>query len=148
MDWPHQASLSLTISWSLPKFMFIVPVMHPAISSSVITFSSCLESFPALVSFPMSWLFVSGGQSIGASASVLPMNIQDWFTLGLNGWSPAVQGFILAVQGVYTWLLAISHQRIYVRKWLKLFAKIQFQGYLTQSYLWQLIIWCSLNIQS
>ena len=57
---------------------------HPAISSSVIPFSSCPQSLPASKSFPMSQLFAWGGQSIGvlASASVLPMNIQDWFTLG------------------------------------------------------------------
>ena len=56
-------------------------------SSSVIPFSSCLQSFPASVSFLMSRLFESGGQSIGAStsASVLPMNIQDWFPSGLTG---------------------------------------------------------------
>ena len=61
---------------------------HPTISSSVIPFSSCLQSFPALGSFPMSQFFTSGGQSIGASASgsVLPMNIQDWFPLGWTGW--------------------------------------------------------------
>ena len=61
---------------------------HPAISSSVIPFSSCLHSFPAAGSFPMSQFFASGGQSIGvsASASVLPMNIQDWFPLGLTDW--------------------------------------------------------------
>ena len=58
---------------------------HPTISSSVIPFSSCLQSFPASGSFPMSWLFASGGQSIGAPASVLLMNIQDWFPLGLTG---------------------------------------------------------------
>ena len=63
---------------------------HPTISSSVILFSSCLQSFPASVSFPMSQFFTSGGQSIGvsASASVLPMNIQDWFPLGGLVWSP------------------------------------------------------------
>ena len=66
---------------------------HPAISSSVVHFSSCLQSFPALGSFPMSQLFTSGGQSfvVSASASVLPRNIQDWFPLdGLDGspWSP------------------------------------------------------------
>ena len=57
---------------------------HPTISSSVIPFSSCLQSFPALESFQMSHPFIAGGQSIGvsASASVLPMNIQDWFPLG------------------------------------------------------------------
>ena len=55
---------------------------HPTISSSVIPFSSCLQSFPASGSFPMSQFFTSGGQSIGASAPALPMNIQDWFPLG------------------------------------------------------------------
>ena len=61
---------------------------HPTISSSVIPFSSCLQSFPASGSFQMSQVFTSGDQSIGvsASASVLPMNIQDWFPLGLTGW--------------------------------------------------------------
>ena len=60
---------------------------HPTISSSVIPFSSCLQSFPASGSFPISWLFASGSQSIGASTSpsVLLMNIQDWFPLGLTG---------------------------------------------------------------
>ena len=58
---------------------------HPTISSSVIPFSSCLQSFRASGSFPMSQLFTSGGQSIGASASILPMNIQEWFPLRLTG---------------------------------------------------------------
>ena len=61
---------------------------HPTISLSVVPFSSRLKSFPASGSFPMSQLFASGGQSIGASAStsVLPMNIQDWFPLGWTCW--------------------------------------------------------------
>ena len=61
---------------------------HPTILSSVVPFSFCLKSFPASGSFPMSQLFASGSQSIGvsASASVLPMNIQDWFPLGLTDW--------------------------------------------------------------
>ena len=61
---------------------------HLTISSSVIPFSSCLQSFPASGSFPMSQFFPSGDLSIGgsASASVLPMNIQDWFPLGWTGW--------------------------------------------------------------
>ena len=61
---------------------------HPAISSSVVHFSSRLQSFPALGSFQMSQFFTSGGQSIGgsATASVLPMNIQDWSPLGWTGW--------------------------------------------------------------
>ena len=66
---------------------------HPTISSSVIPFSSCLQSFPESGSFPMSQFFTSGGQSIGVSAStsILPVNFQDWFTLGWTGlisWQP------------------------------------------------------------
>ena len=61
---------------------------HPTISSFVVPFSSCLQSFPASGSFEMSQFFPSGGQSIGvsASASVLPMIIQDWFPLGWTDW--------------------------------------------------------------
>ena len=61
---------------------------HPTFHSSVIPLFSCLQSFPASGAFPVSQLFVSGGQSIGvsASASGLPMNIQDWSPLGLTGW--------------------------------------------------------------
>ena len=61
---------------------------HPAISSSVVPFSSCPQSLPASGSFPMSQLFAWSGQSIGisASASVLPMNTQDWSPLGWTGW--------------------------------------------------------------
>ena len=61
---------------------------HPTISPSIVPFSSCLQSFPASGSFSMSRFFTSDSQSIGvsASASVLPMNIQDWFSLGLTGW--------------------------------------------------------------
>ena len=57
---------------------------HPTISSSVIPFSSCLLSFPASGDFPISQVFETGDQSVGASASVLPMNIQGWFSLGLT----------------------------------------------------------------
>ena len=61
---------------------------HPTISPSAVPFSFCLQSFPASGSFQMSPFFASGGQSIGvsASASVLPMTIQDWFPLGWTGW--------------------------------------------------------------
>ena len=60
----------------------------PTITSSAIPFSSCLQYFPAPGSFPMSWLFALGGQSIraSASASVLPMNIQNWYLLGWTDW--------------------------------------------------------------
>ena len=62
---------------------------HPTISSTVVPFSSCPQSFPVSGSFQMSQFFASGGQSIGVSAStsVLPMNIQDWFPLGWTGWN-------------------------------------------------------------
>ena len=79
-----QASLSITNSWSFLKLMFIKLVMP----SSVVPSSSCLQSFPASGSFPMSRFFSSGGQSFGASASVLPTNIQGWFPLGWTGWIP------------------------------------------------------------
>ena len=71
------------------------PWCHPTISSSVVPFSSCLQSFPASESFPVSQLFASGDQSIGASASasVLPMNIQDWFPLELTLISLQSKGF-------------------------------------------------------
>ena len=76
----RQASLSITNSQCLLKLM--------SISSSVLPFSSCLQSFPASGSFPVSPFFTSGSQSIGASAStsVLPMNILGWFLLGWTGW--------------------------------------------------------------
>ena len=83
----YQASLFFPVSLNLLKSMSIESVMlcnhlilcHPLLF--------CLLSFPEPCSFPMSWLFTSGGQSIGASAlaSVLPMNIQGWFPLGLTG---------------------------------------------------------------
>ena len=74
---PRVSSNSCPLSWRC----------YPIISSSVVPFSSCLQSFPASGSFHMSQLFASGGQHIGASAStsVLPMKIQDWFPLRLTG---------------------------------------------------------------
>ena len=83
----HQASLPITNSRSLLKLMSIELGM-PSNSSSVTFFSSCLQSFPASGSFPVSQFFASGDQTIrsSASASILPMNIQDWFPLGWTGW--------------------------------------------------------------
>ena len=77
----HKAPLSFTVSWALLKSMSIESWRYLTISSSVTSFSFCLQSFPASGSFPMNWLFASGGQSIRASASgsVPPMNIQVWF---------------------------------------------------------------------
>ena len=85
----RQASLSITNSWSLPKLMSIESVMpsNHLILCRPLLFS-LFQSFPASGSFPVSQFFASGGQSIGvsASASVLPMNIQDWFPSGWTGW--------------------------------------------------------------
>ena len=72
---PRACSNSCPLSWWC----------HPTISSTVLPFFSCLQSFPASESYPMSHCFTSGGQSIRVSASVLPMNIQDWFPLQLPG---------------------------------------------------------------
>ena len=85
----YQASLSITNSQSLLKLTsteLVMPSNHLILCHPLLP---CLQSFPASGSFPVSQLFPSGGQSIGASASasVLPMNIQGWFPLGLTGWS-------------------------------------------------------------
>ena len=84
----RQASLSITNSRSYPNSCPLSQWCHLTISSSVIPFSSCLQSFESWGSFPMSQFFASGGQKTGVSASgsVLPMNIQDWFPLGWTGW--------------------------------------------------------------
>ena len=86
----HQAILSIINSQSCSNSCPLSQWCRSTISSSVVPFSSCLQSFPISGSFPRSHFFASGGQSIGvsASASVLPMNIQDSFPLGLTGWIP------------------------------------------------------------
>ena len=91
--WPHQPQHARPPCWSstsgvYPNSCPLSQWCHPTISSSVIPFSSCSQSFPASGYLPMSWLFSSGGQSIGvsASASVLLMNIQNWCPLGWTGW--------------------------------------------------------------
>ena len=81
----HQASLSSTVSWSLLKFMSIESVMLCNHLIHCHLFSFCIHSSTASGSFPMSQLIASGGQSTGASASVLPMNIWGWFPLVLTG---------------------------------------------------------------
>ena len=80
------------LEFTQTHFHWVDDAIHPF--HPVIPFSSCPQSFPASGSFQMSQLFTSGGQSIGvsASASVLPMNNQDWFPLGWTGWISAVQG--------------------------------------------------------
>ena len=91
---------------------------HPTISSSVVPFSSHLQFFPVSGTFQMSQFFASGGQSIGvsASASILPMNIQDWFPLGWTGWiSWQIDG--------ESFLRLQNHCRCWLQPWnLKIFA--------------------------
>ena len=88
MDCSMQASLSITNFQSLLKLMSIKSVMPSNHLILCVPYSSRLQSFPASGYFPVSQFFTSGGQSIGgsASASVLPMHIQDWFPLGWTGW--------------------------------------------------------------
>ena len=135
---------------------------HPTISSSVIPFSR-FQSFPASGSFLMSQLFTSGGQSIGASASVLPMNIQDWFPLGFTGLISLLSKRLSRVfssitvqkhqffsaqpslwfhSHIHTWLLEINPQL-----WLYGPLSAKCKGLLSQRYLqanWNLFmcIWC------
>ena len=86
----RQTSLSITITNSRPcsNSRPSSQCCHPTISSSVVPFSSCLQSFPASGSFQMSQIFTTGSQSIrgSVSTSVLPMNTQDWSPLGWTGW--------------------------------------------------------------
>ena len=84
----RQVSLSITNSWVHPNPFPWSQWCHPTISSSVIPFFSCPQSFPASGSFQISQLFASGGQSMGVSAStsVPPVNTQDWSPLGWTGW--------------------------------------------------------------
>ena len=85
LDYNMPGFLVFTVSLSLLKHPWS-RWCYPTISSSIIPLSSCLRSFPASGSFPISWLFVSSGQNIEASTSILPMNIQGWFPLGLTVW--------------------------------------------------------------
>ena len=124
----RQASLSFTISYSLGKLMSIELMMpsNHLILCCAPSSQPCSQSFPASGSFPMSHLFTSGGQSIGASASLLPMSIQGWFPLGLTGsisllskglsrvfssttvWRHqffSTQRFLLSNSHIWTWLL-------------------------------------------
>ena len=105
-----QASLSITNSWSLLKLMPMSQWCHPTISSSVVTFSSCLQSFPTSGSFPMSQFFTSGGQIIGlsVSASVFPpVSIQDWFPLG---WASLISLQSKGLSRVFSNTTAQKHQ--------------------------------------
>ena len=104
--WLPYPSLSPGVCWNS---CLLSRWCHLTISSSVICFSSCLQSFTASGSFPMSQLFASGGQSIGASASasVLPMNIQGWFLLGLTG---LISFLSKRFSGVFSNIIVWKHQ--------------------------------------
>ena len=95
------------------------PWCHPATSSSVVPFSSCLQSFPASGSFLMSQFFTSGGQSIGASASesVLPVNIQDWFPLGWTDMISLQSKRLSRVFSIPLHIMSYLH-KLHVKLWL------------------------------
>ena len=86
LTWLSNSTTTLPCQKRWLQMPHVLKVSYPPISSSAIPFFSCLQSFPVSGSLPMNWLFASGVQSIGASALVLPMNIQDWFPLALTGW--------------------------------------------------------------
>ena len=115
----HHAPLSLTISWRLLRFMSIKLVVlpnHLIICHPIYSFF-CLPSFPASGFFPMSQLFASGGQSSGASAlaSVLPINIQGWFPLGLTGLiSLQPKGFSTVLQHHISKALILWHSAFFM----------------------------------
>ena len=102
---------------------------HPAISSSVVPFSSCPQSLPASESFPMSQLFAWGGQNTGvsASASVLPMNSQDWFPLGLTGLS-SLQSKGLSIPACH-WVAELGFKPEFLDLW---FERYSFWGMLVE----------------
>ena len=104
----HQLTEFTYLHW-LISIESVMPSSHP---SSVVPLSSCLQSFPASGSFPVSQFFISGGQRIGvsASSSVLPMNIQDWFPLGLTfriDWWLTVSSVILACNSLFWYLCLV-----------------------------------------
>ena len=111
----RQASLSFTISWSLLKLMSIESVM---LSSSLFLYCpllSCLQSSPELGSFPMSQLFTQGGQSIAALASILPLNIQDLFPLGLTGLiSLLSKGLTRVSSSITIWNIILWHSAFFM----------------------------------
>ena len=112
---------------------------HPTISSSATPFSSCLQSFSASRSFPVSWLFTSGGLSIGASASasVLPLNIQGWFPLGLTDLiSLLSEGLSGVISSITIWKHQFFSAQLslwsnpYIHKWLLLQIHLNLTNYI------------------
>ena len=108
--WPHELQLArppcpTPTPRAYPNSCPLSWWCHPTISSSVVPFSSCRQSFPASGPFEMSQLFASGGQSIGVSAStsVLPMNTQDWSPLGWTGWISLQSKGLYGFSGFLIW---------------------------------------------
>ena len=131
--WPHESqharpSFPLPTPRVHPNSCPLSQWCHPAISSSVIPFSFCLQSFPESRSFPMSQFFTSDGQSIGASASasVLPMNIQDWFLL--------------------EWTCLISLHSFYGEVWSEFFVSLYVRNYVTFVSFWIFFIFTNIYI--
>ena len=117
---------------------------HPTVSSSVTPFSSCLQSFPASGSFLVSQFFASGGQSIGdsASTSVLPMNIQDWFPLGLSDLiSLLSKGLSRVFSKTHIWISSneMDETGAHYTEWSKPERKTPIQY--TNTYIWNLERW-------
>ena len=122
-----QALLSSTVSRVCSNSCPLSQQCYLTISSSAVLFPFCLQSFPASRSFPLSWPFASGGQSIGASASVLPMNIQGWYPLGLSNLFSLK--FIVAVTQHARYLNSLSPEQRQSQRALLLFLElIAFQG--------------------
>ena len=122
--WPHGLQYArLPCSSSSPRVCWntcpLSQWCHPTISSSVTPFSSCLQSFPASRSFLRSEFFASGGQSLGVSASVLPMNIQDWFSASrkMETWTLHHKQSLLPI----TWMSLEEDTELQMRRqrWLK-----------------------------
>ena len=101
------ASLSFTISWSLPEFMSIASVTPSSPGILWALFSFCLQSFPASGTFPMSSWFISDDQNTGASTSVLPMSIQGWYPLRLTG---LISWLSRVLSGVFSSTTVWRHQ--------------------------------------
>ena len=112
-----QTSLSFTVSWSLPRFITNESVMLSNRLVLCCPFSFCLQSFPASGSFPVNWLFASGGQSSGAltSASVFPINIQGWFRFGVAG---LISLLSKELSRVFSSTTVQKHQFFAIQGWL------------------------------
>ena len=154
-----QASLSITNSWSFFKLMSIKSWCHPTISYSVVSFSSCLQSFPASGSFPMSQLFTSDGQSIGSfSFSISPSNEysglisfkMDWFDLlavqgTLNSLFQHHSSKVLILCPLAFFIVQLSHPYMTTGKTIAL-TRWTFVSKVT-SLLFNMLSWSSLSFQ-